>query len=955
MDGARPDEVCVEQSAVGKHTPSFEIEAKYSGPTEYDIVATYSSDDAPDAFVDKAKFPGAEVHFNGSEMEVNAHHLSDWEMPQVISNEWSFRPRPSLRFTSTEALQFLAIYMPNLQGSFQVQSYEDIEGLLERYKDITDWLQQQIVMSYQLGVYRYSTLDFFKDEVCQLLWFGIRNPDEQVSTFIQLRRNRVPSQRLYRECGNLLSLYCDIFLRYTACPNRIRIWRQEKADEVGLYQVTFSTLFQPVIGGISLRIAGIQKIDVAGPQARYAEALETRDIEKHLDMDQQNLENSFGENQSWVHSVLRKFRTRLFTLIQRRVPPTFSTANKRGCRDLYHYANASDLNGFKFEKLRDLGITKINHMRLIRFEVVRDFERHLEMDTLKNDPITVVYIYDGNFPIWRLYANKGDDESAEESFQLSRSLPSSNFFLPLSAHNVASNYLWTLNILLSNEESRKWAIANGILPLYVNESQRHERAPENPFMARKLREIQIKINRQWPRFRYEINNRRFTEPLQYYAFWFTVVLGVLAIIPAKRERLQALRSQHGSVALSSGVTVDSIVGGMRGLKCMVWEGSELDAYKGIRFHGMSITECQRKLPAANSGEMLPEAMFWLILTSEIPSAAQISSFSSTLAKYSELPKHTTDLLDSLPKSLHPMTQLSIAVSTLNHDSSFAKQYAAGLHKKDYWSPTFDDSINLLAKLPTIASRIYRNIYDAKDQGIDQHADWSMNFARGMGMGENSGMVDMIRLYLALHGDHEGGNVSAHTAHLVNSALADPYLSYASALNGLAGPLHGLAAQEVLVWVLKMQKEIGDDASEEAIEKYLWKTLNSGQVVPGYGHGVLRNPDPRFTALQDFAKRTKGCSDDPLVKLVIKNSQVATKVMKEHGKAKNPFPNVDATSGVLLNHFGMQQTNFYTVVFGVSRAIGCLAQLVWDRALGLPIERPKSMSIEAIFKAIEEKQ
>jgi len=546
MNGDCANEKFVEQSAVGNQTPSFEIEAKYNGLTEYDIVATYSSDEAPDVSGDQVEFPAIQIHLNDSEMEVNAHHLSDWEMPQVISNEWNFRPRPSLRFTSTEALQFLAIYMPNLQGSCQVQSYEDIERLLERYKDITDWLQEQIVMSYQLGVYRYSTLEFFKDEVCQLLWFGIRNPDEQVSMFIQLRRNKVPSQRLYRECGNLLSLYCDIFLRYTACPNRIRIWRQEKADEVGLYQVTFATLFQPVIGGISLRIAGIQKIDVAGPQARYEGALENCDIEKNRDIDPKKGVNGYGKYQGWIHSLIQRYRTRQFALIQSRVPPTFSTKNERGCRDLYHYANASDLNGFNFKKIRDLGITKINQMRLIRFEVVRDFERHLEMDTPKNDPITVVYIYDGNFPIWMLYANKDDDDSPEESFPLSRSLPSSNFFLPLSAHNVASNYLWTLNILLSNEESRKWAIENGILPLYVNESRRHERTPINPFMARKLREIQVKVNQRWPRFRYEINNRRFTEPLQYYAFWFTVILGVLAIVSTILSVAQVYLAQQAN-------------------------------------------------------------------------------------------------------------------------------------------------------------------------------------------------------------------------------------------------------------------------------------------------------------------------------------------------------------------------------------------------------------------------
>lgn len=78
-------------------------------------------------------------------------------------------------------------------------------------------------------------------------------------------------------------------------------------------------------------------------------------------------------------------------------------------------------------------------------------------------------------------------------------------------------------------------------------------------------------------------------------------------------------------------------------------------------------------------------------------------------------------------------------------------------------------------------------------------------------------------------DHEGGNVSAHTVHLVGSALSDPYLSFAAGMCGLAGPLHGLANQEVLVFLTKMMKELGGDITDDKIADFVRKTLKSGQV------------------------------------------------------------------------------------------------------------------------------
>jgi len=304
------------------------------------------------------------------------------------------------------------------------------------------------------------------------------------------------------------------------------------------------------------------------------------------------------------------------------------------------------------------------------------------------------------------------------------------------------------------------------------------------------------------------------------------------------------------------------------------------------------------------------------------------------------------MIKNFPKDLHPMSQLSAAVLALQKDSKFAKAYQEGATKSKYWEHTFEDSLDLIAKLPTVAGIIYQHTYkDGKVATVDPKLDWSANYARFLGF-NNKEFDELLRLYLVIHSDHEGGNVSAHTTHLVGSALSDPYLSFSAGLNGLAGPLHGLANQEVLTWTLELQKKLGDKpVTNERLAEVVWEGLNAGRVVPGFGHAVLRKTDPRYTSQREFA--LKHLPNDPLFKLVSQVYDVVPGVLTKHGKTKNPWPNVDAHSGVLLQYFGLKEHGYYTVLFGVSRALGVLSSLVWDRALGQPIERPKSVTTEWI--------
>lgn len=430
---------------------------------------------------------------------------------------------------------------------------------------------------------------------------------------------------------------------------------------------------------------------------------------------------------------------------------------------------------------------------------------------------------------------------------------------------------------------------------------------------------------------------------------YTNLKDVMAdLVVQEQKKVKEFRSKYGNCEMGK-VTVDMMYGGMRGIPGLVTETSVLDHEEGIRFRGYSIPECQEMLPKAPGGsEPLPEGIFWLLMTGQVPTQGQTTLLSMEWAKRASLSPYIVNMMDDFPDNLHPMAQFSAAIAACSNESSFAKAYAEGQPKASYWEHVYEDSMSLIAKLPTIAALIYRNNYREKMTGaaIDELSDWSLNFCTQMGF-DDPQFIELMRLYLTIHSDHEGGNVSAHTCHLVGSALSDPYLSYSAAMCGLAGPLHGLANQEVLIWLKNFKKSgLPDNYTKEQLIELVWESLKTG-VVPGYGHAVLRKTDPRYTCQREFA--LKHLPNDPMFKLVSDLYEVVPDILLEQGKAKNPWPNVDAHSGVLLQHYGMNEMNFYTVLFGVSRALGCLSSLVWDRALGLPIERPKSFSTEKLIE------
>lgn len=417
-------------------------------------------------------------------------------------------------------------------------------------------------------------------------------------------------------------------------------------------------------------------------------------------------------------------------------------------------------------------------------------------------------------------------------------------------------------------------------------------------------------------------------------------------IDEHRQRITKLLEEHGDVKISD-VTIAQAIGGMRGVKSLVTDISYLDPYEGIRFRGFTIPEVMEKLPRPDGKEYpYVEGFFYLLLTGDIPTKEQAEEVVEDFKKRSRVPLYVLDILRAMPRDTHPMTMFSTAILAMQRESVFAKTYTEGKFKKmTAWEDMLEDSLNLMAKLPQIAAYIYRMKYKG-DTPIDPdpNLDLGGNFAHMMGL--EAPYDEVARMYFILHSDHESGNVSAHTTHLVASALSDAYYSLSAGINGLAGPLHGLANQEVLAWIQHFMDKLGGEVpTDEQLKKAVWDTLNSGQVIPGYGHAVLRRPDPRYTSQREYC--LKHLPDYPLFKLVSKLFEVVPDILTEQGKAKNPWPNVDAQSGVIQWYYGLTEYDFYTVLFGVGRALGVLANITWDRALGYPIERPKSVTTDML--------
>ena len=412
-------------------------------------------------------------------------------------------------------------------------------------------------------------------------------------------------------------------------------------------------------------------------------------------------------------------------------------------------------------------------------------------------------------------------------------------------------------------------------------------------------------------------------------------------VPDLKDRVRNLGKNHGSKVISE-VSVEQVLGGMRGIKSLICDTSEVGLDYGLVIRGIPILELTDKLP---------EDVLWLMLTGTLPTEEESKDLQKDLNSRMDVPDYIWNILDAFPKDAHPMNMLSALVTALGNESKFRREYDKGLKKDLFWDYTLEDSLDLIAKMPVVASAIYRKRFGKGERIMPKKdLDWGANYAYMLGIeGNMEEWYKLMRMYMVVHCDHESGNVSAFTSHVVGSALSDVYYSLAAGLNGLAGPLHGLANQECLKFVIELLNQFGKVPSDDELRSFAKERLDKGLIIPGYGHAVLRVTDPRFTASLDWGKKVIP-NDDRFV-VVEKLFNIVPQLLIEQGKAKDPWPNVDAATGALLYHYGIKEFEYYTVIFSVSRALGICSQLILSRAMGEPITRPKSVTMDWLEKTV----
>ena len=439
---------------------------------------------------------------------------------------------------------------------------------------------------------------------------------------------------------------------------------------------------------------------------------------------------------------------------------------------------------------------------------------------------------------------------------------------------------------------------------------------------------------------------------------------IRTIIPIKQEKFNKLKDFHGDKIIDT-ISVSQILGDTKGITSTHWDISTLHSEKGITFHNKTINDLRKELPKffcpiskidttngivnKQSDEPMAESLIWFLLTGKIPTLIESIRLKDELNTRPPLSEDIKKSISQFPKDMPPITQLSSAILLMQKDSLFLEKYNEGIPHDEYWEHTYEDILNIIAILPETCAFIYSSKYSVKPLDIYNHSDDLIGrFCQSMGFHDKT-FHEYMRLYMIIHCcDHEGGNASARACRLVGSTLADPYLSLASSMNALAGPRNGVENQEILKWLLDLKNTLDKEKKEvnpETIGEFILKTLKEGNSIPGYGHSVLKHTDSRYLCQRDFA--LKNFPEYELFNLVDTIYKVVPSILKDHGTVKYPYPNVDSHSGIMLKYYGLEEYEFYTVLFGLGRTFGVLSQLFWDRALNIPLENPKSISLQLL--------
>ena len=370
--------------------------------------------------------------------------------------------------------------------------------------------------------------------------------------------------------------------------------------------------------------------------------------------------------------------------------------------------------------------------------------------------------------------------------------------------------------------------------------------------------------------------------------------------------------------------------GMRGIPVGTCRTSFVTPEEGVHYCGYPITEL---------AGMAPEDVVYLLHNKELPTSEQSEAFRNELSRRAEIPGDLGPIFAALPREGHPMDWLSVGIHTLGMWDC-----------KNDWR---EDALNLIARLPRMMGLLFRYREGRTENIPDDDVTLSMieRFTNTLQLDvDQEKLIRVLSVYLILHMDHGGGNLSTFVGKAVASGHATLYSAMASSMNALSGPLHGRANQSCLEFVLRV-----GTSDTEKVEAFVRGELNAGRPVFGFGHAVLRAEDPRAAAQFDLGEEL--CPDDENFKIIRTLREVAPRVLAENPKISNPNANVDIASGALLHHVGLKDPNYYTTFFGWARVAGIGAQIFDERVVmrdgkGVPIYRPKYFAREQELRHVE---
>lgn len=358
--------------------------------------------------------------------------------------------------------------------------------------------------------------------------------------------------------------------------------------------------------------------------------------------------------------------------------------------------------------------------------------------------------------------------------------------------------------------------------------------------------------------------------------------------------------------------------GLRGVPVGTCRTSRVDPQEGVSYVGYPIRDLAHRDP---------EEIVYLLLNRDLPNAEQLSSLKADLAARAGLPEAVFSILRALPREGHPMEWFETGLLALGMTC-----------KSGDWR---EDALNAIAKIPELVAAVFR-LRSGWGEPIAGKPELGLieNFVHMLGVpgADSERLTRMLRVFYVLHMDHGGGNLSTFTGKAVASGHADLFSSLTAAMAGLSGPLHGRANQDCLNFV----RSVGS-SDPAVIRTFIQSALDNREKIYGFGHAVLRAEDPRATI--QYALGQELCPDDELFKTALNMRTVAVEILSGISKISNPYPNVDAVSGTLLNASGLTDSDYYTVLFGLARCSGIAAQIVDERlnlrgGKGVPIYRPK---------------